>query len=166
MKSYRSVLTFLALLSLPVSAQDSGAPPAIYKPGTEIRQELASAAATASAAGAAITIAPGVSIRNRSSAVVNFAVMHPYSVEIYHIMEGSGTFVTGGKLILPLADSPSDDVLRTEHGIEGGLARQVSAGDVLVLQPGTPHWFQTIDGDSITYMESRVQIATHPIRFQ
>lgn len=129
-------------------------------------QELQAAATTSSAAGAAISITPGISIRNRSSAVVNYAVMHPYSLEVYHIMSGSGTFITGGKLILPLADSPSDDVIRTEHGIEGGLARQVKTGDVLVLQPGTPHWFQTIDGSSITYMESRVRIATHPIRFQ
>lgn len=146
--------------------QDAGAPPALFKPGAEIDSELAAAAATSSAAGAAITISPGISIRNRSSAVENYAVMHPYSVEIYHIMAGSGILVTGGRLVLPLADSPSDDVVRTEHGIEGGLERRVQAGDVLVLQPGTPHWFRQIDGDSITYMESRVRISTAPIQYQ
>jgi hypothetical protein len=31
--------------------------------------------------------------------------MHPYSVEIYRILEGSGTLVTGGLLNLPLAAS-------------------------------------------------------------
>ena len=51
------------------------------------------------------------------SGVLQYAVMHPYSVEIYRILEGSGTLVTGGLLILPLADSPSEDVVRTEHGI-------------------------------------------------
>ena len=92
--------------------------------------------------------------------------MHPYSVEIYRILEGSGTLVTGGLLIPPLADQTSDDLMRTLHGIEGGLARQVREGDILVLQPGTPHWFSSIDGDSITYMESRVRVTTAPIQYQ
>ena len=56
--------------------------------------------------------------------------------------------------------------MRTLHGIEGGLARRVKEGDILVLQPGTPHWFSSIDGDSITYMESRVRVTTEPIRYQ
>jgi hypothetical protein len=69
-------------------------------------------------------------------------------------------------LNLPLADSPDPNIIRTENGVTGGLARKVSAGDVLVLQPGTPHYFSAIDGDSITYMESRIMIATHPIQYQ
>ena len=72
------------------------------------------------------------------SGVLQYAVMHPFSVEIYRIFEGSGTLVTGGLLNLPLANPIGDDIVHTEHGIEGGTARQVKAGDVLVLQPGTP----------------------------
>jgi len=124
------------------------------------------AAASASAGGWSVTVAPGISVRRRSSAVANYAVMHPYSMEIYRILEGSGTLVTGGVLILPLAESTNPNIIRTQNGISGGLAREVKAGDVLVLQPGTPHWFSNIDGESITYMESRVRITTHPVQFQ
>lgn len=149
------------------SAQTTGAPAAIYKTDQEIMAELDEAARNStSAAGVSVTVSPGISIRRRMSGVLQYAVMHPYSVEIYRIVEGSGTLVTGGLLVLPLADSPSEDVVRTQHGIEGGLARQVKAGDVLVLQPGTPHWFSSIDGDAITYMESRVRVSTAPIQFQ
>ena len=148
-------------------AQGSDAPPALYMSAEEIERTLdEAAAASASAAGWTVTISPGITIRRRSSGVTNFAIIHPYSLEIYRIIEGSGTLVTGGKLIPPLAESPNVDIVRTRHGVEGGLARQVKAGDVLVLQPGTPHWFSSIDGDSITYMESRVAISTHPIQFQ
>ena len=45
--------------------------------------------------------------------------------------------MTGGLLNLPLADPIGDDIVRAEHGIEGGTAKQVKAGDLLVLQPGT-----------------------------
>ncbi|MDA0927106.1 MAG: hypothetical protein O2861_03395 [Proteobacteria bacterium] len=150
-----------------VLAQTTGAPAAIYMSDAEIMRSLDEAARNStSAAGVSVTVSPGISVRRRMSGVLQYAVLHPYSVEIYRILEGSGTLVTGGILNLPLADSPSDDVVRTEHGVEGGLARQVKAGDVLVLHPGTPHWFSNIDGESITYMESRVRISTAPIRFQ
>lgn len=164
----KTILIALAFMTTStVIAQDSGAPPAIFKPGEAIIAELdAAAASSASAGGWSVTISPGVSVRRRSSSVAQYAIIHPWSMEIYRVLEGSGTFVTGGKLILPLADSTNPDIVRTQNGIEGGLARQVEAGDVLVLQPGTPHWFSSIDGDTITYMESRIQITTHPVQFQ
>jgi mannose-6-phosphate isomerase-like protein (cupin superfamily) len=162
------VATFLiAATGFTAEAQDSGAPPAVYKPGADIVAELDRAAATsASAGGWSVSVSPGVSVRRRSSAVAQFAIVHPFSVEIYRILEGSGTLVTGGFLELPLAESTNPDLIRSEQGIRDGLARQVRAGDVLVLQPGTPHWFQSIDGDSLTYMESRIQITTHPVQYQ
>ena len=100
------------------------------------------------------------------SGVPQYAVMHPFSVEIYRIIEGRGTLVTGELLNLLLANPIGDDIVLIAHGIEGGTARQVKAGDVLVMQPGTPHWFSQIDGESITYVESRVRIITAPVRYQ
>lgn len=148
-------------------AQTTGAPAAIYMSEAEIIASLdQAAAASASAGGWSVTVAPGISVRRRSSGTRQYAIIHPYSMEIYRVLDGSGTFVTGGKLILPLAESNSEDLVRTLNGIEGGIERQVKAGDVLVLQPGTPHWFKSIDDNHISYMESRVRISTHPIQYQ
>ena len=146
---------------------DGSAPAAVYLSGEEIESLLDErASSSASAGGWSVSIAPGVSVRRRSSGVKQFAIFHPWSMEIYRILEGSGEFVTGGKLVLPLADSSNENIVRTENGIQGGLVRQVKAGDVLVLQPGTPHWFRHIDNEDITYMESRIRISSHPIQFQ
>lgn len=167
MKFLTTLSALTLLFSSQVLAQEAGAPPALYMAGDAIMAELDRAAsASASAGGWSVTVAPGISVRRRSSAVANYAVMHPYSMEIYRILQGSGTLVTGGVLILPLAESTDPNIIRTQNGIRGGLARQVKAGDVLVLQPGTPHWFSNIEGESITYMESRVRITTHPVQFQ
>lgn len=164
MKRVLAAVVAVSVSGLTALAQDSGAPPAIYKPGTEIMVELDQAAvSSASAGGWSVSVSPGVSVRRRSSAVAQFAIIHPYSVEIYRILAGSGT---GGVLELPLAASTNPNLIRSEHGIRDGLARQVREGDILVLQPGTPHWFRSIDGDSLTYMESRIQITTHPVQFQ
>ena len=167
MKNTNVIALTALIFCLNSSAQQSGAPPTIFKPGSEILAELDEAARdSTSAAGVSVTISPGISVRRRMSGVPQYSVVHPHSVEIYRILEGSGTLVTGGLLIPPLAEQNSDDLMRTLHGIEGGLARRVREGDILVLQPGTPHWFSSIDGDSITYMESRVRVTTAPIRYQ
>ena len=148
-------------------AQDSGAPAALYMSAAEIDAAMEQAVAgAASAAGWSITVSPGITVRKRSDAVGNYAIIHPHSMEIYRILEGSGTLVTGGILNEPLEPQTSDDLIRTAHGISGGLSRVVTAGDVLVLQPGTPHWFSEVGAEGITYMESRVRVSTHPIRYQ
>ena len=167
MKTQLLALISLSLLCHASSAQNPGAPPALYKSGPDIVSELErAAAASPTAGGASMSVSPGVSVRRRSSSVEQYAVLHPWSVEVYRILEGSGTFVTGGLLVLPLAESTNPNIIRTRNGIEGGLARRVSEGDILVLQPGTPHWFSAIDGESITYMETRIQITTHPVQYQ
>ena len=167
MKILLVALFVLSSLTLTVAAQDSGASPAIHKPSADILAELDQAeAASASAEGWGVTVSPGITVRRRSSAVAQYAIYHPFSTEVYRILEGSGTLVTGGRLELPLSESNNPNVIRSEKGIKGGLARRVSAGDILVLQPGTPHWFSSIDGETITYMETRIRITTHPVHFQ
>ena len=78
----------------------------------------------------------------------NNASVHDDVTEIYNIVSGSGTFVTGGAF--------ASDKDRTA-GISGGVARDLKAGDFVVLPPGTPHWFRKING-SITYVETRFAI--------
>jgi len=56
-------------------------------------------------------------------------------VEIYRVIGGSDTLVTGGLLNLPLADPIGDDIVRTEHGIEGGTAKQAMC---LFYNPALP----------------------------
>ena len=31
-------------------------------------------------------------------------------------------------------------------GIDGGDTRHLAAGDVIVIEKGTPHWFKAVDG--------------------
>ena len=56
---------------------------------------------------------------------------------------------------MPLARSTDPDVVRSK-AIRDGVTRKVAKGDVIVVPPGTPHWFIAIDG-TITYLESRVR---------
>jgi mannose-6-phosphate isomerase-like protein (cupin superfamily) len=136
-------------------AQDPAAPPAIIMGAAQIGAEL-DRLGPVSKTGAAVTVAPGISVRRRSdSNEPQFAIIHPRSIEIYQVVKGNATLVTGGTLKLPLTDSAPDLVRST--AIADGQVRKVSEGDVIVMPPGTPHWFSAIDG-TITYLEARIQV--------
>ena len=149
-----SVLAIL-VLNAEVLAQGPGRPPATYKSAVQIAAELDKAGAVART-GAASTVADGIVVRRRNASdEPQFAIIHPLSIEIYQIVEGSATLVTGGTLALPLTDSAPD--LVRSLSIKDGESKRVGKGDVVVMPPGTPHWFSQIDG-SITYLEARVPV--------
>ena len=148
---------FFAILALSAEllAQGPGGPPAIYKSAAQIAAELDKAGAVART-GAASIVADGIVVRRRNTSdEPQFAIIHPLSIEVYQIVDGSATLVTGGTLALPLTDSAPD--LVRSLSIKDGESRRVGKGDVVVVPPGTPHWFSQIDG-SITYLEARVPI--------
>ena len=72
--------------------------------------------------------------RERTSA----AYTHPGWTELHYILSGSGTLVTGGTI------QGKPGVLG--NSITGGVTRQVRKGDAIIVPPGTPHWYQKIDG--------------------
>ena len=157
MPPLRVVLVALPVLGLSLLAQSGAVAPASYMSAADISKGLAAAVAADAAAGAAVTISPGIAVRRRSGGgEPQYAIIHPFSTEIYYIIEGTGSLVTGGTLELPLAPSTDPDVVRSKT-IRNGVTRKVARGDVIVVPPGTPHWFNAIDG-TITYLESRVRV--------
>ena len=157
MRLLRAMLIVLPGLGLSLLAQSAGAPPAVYLSAGDISRGLSAAVAADAAAGAAVTVSPGISVRRRSGGgEPQYAIVHPLSTEIYYIIDGTGSLVTGGTLEPPLAPSPDPDVVRSK-AIKDGRTRTVAKGDVIVVPPGTPHWFNAIDG-TITYLESRVRV--------
>jgi mannose-6-phosphate isomerase-like protein (cupin superfamily) len=72
--------------------------------------------------------------------------VHPGWTELHYIIEGSGTFVTGGT-IRTAADGST-------KVIDSGVSRKVQKGDAVLVPAGTPHWYQQIDG-SLTAIEVR-----------
>lgn len=90
---------------------------------------------------------------------------HDKVSEVYHILEGAGTLVTGGTLVSPQRrDSAAENVTQINGpgysgtAIEGGVRRRVAKGDVVIIPAGTPHWFPEVQ-ESITYTVVRVDPA-------
>jgi mannose-6-phosphate isomerase-like protein (cupin superfamily) len=83
-------------------------------------------------------------------------LVHSHVTEIYQIISGTGTLVTGGLLREPRAN----DLSRVAAGAgfsgvhEGGEARSVGPGDVVIVPQGTPHRFSVLEGE-ILYLTYR-----------
>jgi len=58
------------------------------------------------------------------------------------ILEGGGTFTTGGELVNSKLQNPNGDL--TAEGSKGGVNREVKAGDVVFVPPGVAHYFSNI----------------------
>ena len=98
-----------------------------------------------------------------SGAQAGGGIEHSQITEIYHVMEGNATLVTGGSMDnmseFP-ADHPVVTVLNgpsTRGGpIQNGVSRKIGPGDVVIIPPNTPHWFSEITSDQIVYLVVRV----------
>jgi uncharacterized protein GlcG (DUF336 family)/quercetin dioxygenase-like cupin family protein len=71
------------------------------------------------------------------------AEVHDRDTDIIHVLEGTATFVTGGRVI----DAQVTGSAETRGTrIEGGERRTLTKGDVVIVPEGTPHWFQQVRG--------------------
>lgn len=75
------------------------------------------------------------------------AEIHQRDTDVFYIVTGAATFVSGGEI----DDShvESDGEIRG-RAIRGGKTESVAAGDVLVIPRGVPHWFREIQSP-VTY---------------
>jgi len=91
------------------------------------------------------------------------AIEHSQITEIYHIMEGNATLVTGGAIENPRESPAESQVVKVLNGpstgggtVQGGTSRKVAPGDVVIIPPNTPHWFSEITSPQIVYLVVRV----------
>ncbi len=87
---------------------------------------------------------------------------HDQVSEVYHVIDGTGTLVTGPNLVdmrrrpadneaVKMLNGPGNDAV----SIQNGVTRELKPGDVIVIPAGTGHWFTKID-DHITYLMIRI----------
>lgn len=96
----------------------------------------------------------GVYVVNRPKATKPVSIYHETRVaEVYHMLEGAGTLVTGGTMNGPIAkEAPGTlilSVLNNVRGttITGGTTRRIAKGDVVVIPGYLPHWWSEVESD-------------------
>lgn len=78
--------------------------------------------------------------------------LHDKETDVFYIVDGEATFVTGGKMVGGKLHSPGQ-WLGTD--IQGGQVRHLAKGDVIVIPAGVPHWFKEVP-HSVSYFVVKV----------
>ena len=147
MTGYVVILTASAAFAQPPPAPAAAAASRTMVSASDVTALIAKAKAErkgdqALLAQSMIQLAPyNVSLEYRA-AVANAAV-HETEAELFYVIDGSATLVTGGKLT---NENRTNAANLSGSGIEGGVSRRVAKGDFIMVPEGTPHWFSAIDG--------------------
>jgi len=109
----------------------------------------------------------GVAMVTRGKLVAGIArkgavAEHEQISEVYHIIEGTATLMTGPDIADMVRRPATQETVRLFNGpgnngstIRNGVSHQLKPGDVMVIPAGTGHWFQKID-DHIVYLMVRI----------
>lgn len=79
--------------------------------------------------------------------------IHRDDTDVFYILAGSATIVTGGQPVQRKDISAAESRAKS---IEGGIAHEVHAGDVMLIAKQQPHWFTKVN-PSIEYLVIKVQ---------
>ena len=139
----------LAVSAVVVTAQQKGAPPPtkLFTTAAEVQALIAKSKSErkegqAIVAQRILTMAPyNAGLEYRAS--VGPAAVHEKEAEMFYVIDGSATMMTGGKLTAETRTN-ADNLSGT--GITGGESRNIAKGDFIIVPQGTPHWFSQING--------------------
>ncbi len=76
------------------------------------------------------------------------AAVHEKEAELFFVIDGSGTIVTGGKLV---EEKRTNEANLSGSSIQGGVSKKISKGDWVMVPEGVPHQIPNVDG-AITVM--------------
>jgi oxalate decarboxylase/phosphoglucose isomerase-like protein (cupin superfamily) len=103
-----------------------------------------------------------VAVVARPAGTFQSSLSHDKITEIYYILKGSATQVTGtmvngtrqGRVSTTIGPSMSSDA-----PLQNARTRKLSAGDMSVIPPGVGHTFTSIDAGGIQYLVFRIDAA-------
>jgi mannose-6-phosphate isomerase-like protein (cupin superfamily) len=147
----RSITIILAaVLGTAAMAQQPAAEPKTFASATDVAALLAKAKADHKENQALVTerilaLAPyNANLEYRAS--VGPAAVHETEAEVFYVIDGSATMITGGKLV---NETRTNAANLTGTAIENGTSRMVSKGDFIIVPENTPHWFSAINGSVV-----------------
>src|ERR1043166_5369353 len=76
------------------------------------------------------------------------AEIHALDTDIIYVLEGKATIVTGGTAVDAKEIAPNE--IRGSR-IDGGVTRQLTKGEVIIVPNNTPHWFKEVNGEFLYY---------------
>ena len=143
-----TLLSSAAIAQQP-AAQNPPAAPKLFAGSADVTAMIAKAKAErkpdqANIAQPIVRLAPyTANLEYRVAGVNAPASVHEREAEMFYVVEGSGTLVTGGAL---REEKRTNAENLSGSGIDGGSSRRLAKGDWVMVPEKTAHWFTQIDG--------------------
>jgi quercetin dioxygenase-like cupin family protein len=142
-------LVVLASASVLVHAQTPAAPTAPVSKVTFVDHDKVNAAL---AKGGGLVSGSDVLVSGSHRDKAGQVEVHDHEMDVIYVIDGTATFVTGGKIVGGKNSRPGQ-WLGTD--ITGGATQKLVKGDVIVVPAGTPHWFKEVPS-TISYYVVKV----------
>lgn len=85
--------------------------------------------------------------------------LHANFTDVWYVIDGKATLVTGGKMEGSVETSPGETRGRD---ITNGNPREIQKGDYAVISAGTPHWISKVASTEILYIVVKVPVQNSP----
>jgi mannose-6-phosphate isomerase-like protein (cupin superfamily) len=142
-----AAVSLVALLAVSIWAQQRGpaaAPAAAtFFSAADVANLISKSPADRNALGQRMLQIGAYNVNLEHRVVSQAAAVHEKEAELFYVIEGSGTVITGGKLV---GESRTNEANLTGTSIEGGSSKKVSKGDWFLVPEGIPHQIPNVDG--------------------
>lgn len=143
MKSAVRFFCLALLAAVPAIAEDRDAPVRHY-PAADVTAAFAKGAVLFDGSGGA-----NYMIHASRREKPGMAEVHVKDADLIYVIEGSATFVTGGRVVEGKTIAP--DEIRGASIVEG-QTRHLARGDVIIVPKGTPHQFAETTNPFLYYV--------------
>jgi quercetin dioxygenase-like cupin family protein len=131
--SLEIVLSSIAVVCAGLALQSQS--PATYFPAAEVDASFAK--------GGTLLESGNVRVMTATRTTGGEAEAHATDVDVFHVLEGTATFLVGGTI------TGAHDIRPGETrgpALEGGTPYDLKPGDVIMIPAGVPHWFKAVTG--------------------
>jgi uncharacterized protein GlcG (DUF336 family)/mannose-6-phosphate isomerase-like protein (cupin superfamily) len=105
--------------------------------------------AAAFAKGEPLLEVPGYKVHASRRDAPGVAEVHLFETDVFYVLEGEATLVTGGTVVDPAESEPGQ--IRGS-AIAGGVEHQLTKGDVIVIPHHEPHWFKEVTAPFVYFV--------------
>jgi mannose-6-phosphate isomerase-like protein (cupin superfamily) len=143
------IIATMLVSSIALAAQQPAPSPKLFASAADVTALIAKAKAERKAdqpnfVQPIIQLAPyAANLEYRVANLNANATVHEKDAEMFYVIEGSGTVITGGTL---REERRMNAENRAGTAIDGGTRRHIAKGDFIMVPENTPHWFGEIDG--------------------
>jgi mannose-6-phosphate isomerase-like protein (cupin superfamily) len=147
-----SAIGLVALLVLSIGAQQraqnpvpapASTPQVLIVPAADLAAIIAKQPADRNGTATLMQLDP-YRINMEHRVVDQAASVHEKEAELFYVLDGAGTLVTGGKLV---DEKRTNDANLSGTSISGGVTKQIKKGDFVLVPEGVPHHFPKVEGN-------------------